>query len=146
MVTFLKVRENIHSLLSCDQKVLEVIHTMVSERQIMKGCRLLLSIDRRRSLDVAQETLSLYIHLRDQSPFGQLLGGIDFSGDARSNDAIAFIPILKRAQDNGIKLAVHMAEVPNEKETCAFLGATRDDSGVRSTQVARKFCISIPGN
>ena len=103
---------------------------MVSERKIMKMCRLILSIDRRRSLDVAHETLSLYLQLREQSPFGYLLGGIDFSGDARSNDAVTFIPLMKKAQENGIKLAVHLAEIPNEKETCAFLGEMPNDSGV----------------
>ena len=110
--------------------MLEVIDTMVSKRKIMKNCRLLLSIDRRRSLDIAQETLALYLKLRDESPYGYLLGGIDFSGDARSNDATAFIPVMKKAQDNGIRLAVHLAEIPNEKETCAFLGSMSNESGV----------------
>ena len=109
---------------------MEVIHSMLSDRKVVKNCRLLLSIDRRRSLDVAQETLALYLQIRDQSPFGYLLGGIDFSGDARSNDAVTFIPVMKKAQDHGIKLAVHLAEIPNEKETCAFLGAMPNDSGV----------------
>ena len=103
---------------------------MLSDRKIVKNCRLLLSIDRRRSLDIAQETLALYLQIREQSPFGYLLGGIDFSGDARSNDAVTFIPVMKKAQDHGIKLAVHLAEIPNEKETCAFLGAMPNDSGV----------------
>ena len=53
-----------------------MIHTIVHEGQVMKGCRLLLSIDRRRSLDIAQETLSLYLKLREESPFGYILGGI----------------------------------------------------------------------
>ena len=111
-------------------QVLEVIEAMVSKRKIMKNCRLLLSIDRRRSLDIAQETLNLYLKLRDESPLGYLLGGIDFSGDARANDAITFIPVMKKAQENGIRLAVHLAEIPNEKETCAFLGSTSNESGV----------------
>ena len=82
-------------------------------------------------MDIAQETLSLYLKLRDESPLGYLLGGIDFSGDARSNDATTFIPVMKKAQDSGIKLAVHLAEIPNEKETCAFLGAMSNESGVK---------------
>ena len=128
--------------------MLEVIETMVSKRKIMKNCRLLLSIDRRRSLDIAQETLALYLKLRDESPFGYLLGGIDFSGDARSNDATAFIPVMKKAQDNGIRLAVHLAEIPNEKETCAFLGSMSNESGViliiiQSLMLCPVFTLSI---
>ena len=119
-------------IISITFQVLEVIETMVSKRKIMKNCRLILSIDRRRSLDIAQDTLSLYLKLRDESHLGYLLGGIDFSGDARSNDATTFIPVMKKAQDNGIKLAVHLAEIPNEKETCAFLGATSNESGVNT--------------
>ena len=117
-----------------------MIHTIVYERQAMKGCRLLLSIDRRRSLDIAQETLSLYLKLRAESAFGYILGGIDFSGDARTNDAVTYIPVLKKAQDNDIPIAVHLAEIPNEKETCACLGASStDDSGVRINNIMRKY-------
>jgi len=130
-------------------KVLEVIETMVSKRKIMKNCRLLLSIDRRRSLDIAQETLALYLKLRDESPFGYLLGGIDFSGDARSNDATAFIPVMKKAQDNGIRLAVHLAEIPNEKETCAFLGSMSNESGIAACELylpLRSACSGLLSN
>lgn len=116
-------------------KVLEVIDIMVSERKLMQGCKLLLSIDRRKSLEEAEATLALYLSLRNNSRHGHLLAGIDFSGDARSNDAITFIPLLKKAKDNGIKLAVHIAEVPNEKETAAFLGATAQDLGMAACEL-----------
>ena len=107
-----------------------MIDKVVKDRKLLLGCKLLVSIDRRKSLEEAENTLGLYLSLMNNPIYRHLLAGIDFSGDARSNNALTFLPILKRAQDHGIKLAVHVAEVPNEKETSAFLGASVPDSKV----------------
>ena len=72
-------------------------------------CALLLSIDRRRPLSDALDTLEIF-----RKSDRDIVVGIDFSGDARCGDLADFLPILKKAQDeDGAKLAVHLGEVPN---------------------------------
>ena len=88
-------------------------------------CTLLLSIDRRRSIDQAKDTLELCLKMKRIYP--SVLVGMDFSGDARSNDAMDFVPLLKTASDNGLKLAVHLAEVPNAEETTSVLKSLKID-------------------
>ena len=74
----------------------------------------LVSIDRRLSQAEAQETLELALRLREEFP--DLLLGLDLSGDARVGQAEDFLPLLVRGRDRGLKLAVHLAEVPNATE------------------------------
>ncbi|CAJ0932229.1 unnamed protein product, partial [Mesorhabditis belari] len=67
-------------------------------------------LDRRQTFEEAEETMILAIN--DSTG---LIVGIDLSGDPHV-DGTKFIPILRKAQENGIKATVHLAEM----ETCLF--------------------------
>lgn len=81
---------------------------------------MLISIDRAKDFKEGVENVDLAIKMKQKYP--DLVVGIDFSGDARKGDALAFVPELQRARDAGLKLSAHVAEVPNPKEVEAFLG------------------------
>ncbi|XP_064619638.1 adenosine deaminase-like protein [Lineus longissimus] len=82
--------------------------------------RLLLSIDRRKGTEEALKVVNLAAEYRDKS--GGLIVGIDLSGDPKVGDARDYIPVLKEAQNQGLKLALHLAECFNlNDETTAIL-------------------------
>lgn len=55
--------------------------------------------------------------------------GIDLSGDPKANKSTDFVPALKLAKDNGLKLALHIAEVPDIDETRVLLSLIPDRIG-----------------
>ncbi len=98
--------------------------------------RLLLSIDRRKSLDVARETKRLCEKFRESHP--DVLVGIELSGDAAEGDARMFLPLLKETKEQGLKLSVHLAEVRGfHDETKQFLEELLDSS----TRLGHGTCV-----
>lgn len=81
--------------------------------------RLLLAIDRRNSVEVARNTIDLAEKYAKLS--NGVVVGIDLSGDPQVGDAREFIPVFKLAQERGLKLALHLAEVPAIEETLEIL-------------------------
>ena len=75
----------------------------------------ILSIDRRKPVAVAKETLELC--LKFQKLYPDLVVGLDVSGDARVNDLEDFKEVLLEAKEKGLKLTIHLAEVFNLEET-----------------------------
>ena len=97
--------------MTANQHIQTVVEAIREARTDTPGitCALLLSIDRRRPLSDALDTMEIY-----RKSDRDIVVGIDFSGDARCGDLADFLPILKKAQDeDGAKLAVHLGEVPN---------------------------------
>lgn len=80
---------------------------------------LLLSIDRRNSVDVAQKTVDLAEKLCKET--GGEVVGIDFSGDPAVGDAADFIPVFQSARNKGLKIAAHLAELAKFEETLRVL-------------------------
>ncbi|KAL9243521.1 hypothetical protein vseg_017396 [Gypsophila vaccaria] len=78
--------------------------------------RLLLSIDRRETLDAAMETVKLAIEMR-----GGGVVGIDLSGNPRVGDWKTFLPALVFAREQGLRVTLHCGEVPNQEEIHAML-------------------------
>ncbi|XP_076354480.1 N6-Methyl-AMP deaminase-like isoform X2 [Tachypleus tridentatus] len=73
--------------------------------------KFLLSIDRRNPLAVAEET----VHIAKEFKLsGDTIVGIDLSGDPCVGDACSFIPVLSYAKNAGLKLALHLGEVPDK--------------------------------
>ncbi|XP_059090903.1 adenosine deaminase-like protein [Tigriopus californicus] len=103
--------------------ILETMETRNARGQILS--KYLVSWDRRQSLATAEETLALALDLRAEFP--NTLVGVDLSGDPRSGDARSFIPLLEKARHHGLKLAIHLAEVPNETETWSILTELKPD-------------------
>ncbi|KAK7116274.1 N6-Methyl-AMP deaminase-like [Littorina saxatilis] len=80
---------------------------------------LLLSIDRRNSVEVAQLTVDLAEKFKEETD--GLVVGIDFSGDPAVGNAADFIPVFLSAKQKGLKVASHLAELPKFEETLAVL-------------------------
>ena len=72
------------------------------------------SIDRRKSIEEANENVNLAIELRNKYP--DVIVGVDLSGDARVNSLKDYYPSLQKAQENGLKVALHFAEENNPSE------------------------------
>ncbi|XP_051870510.1 adenosine deaminase-like protein [Pristis pectinata] len=90
--------------------------------------RFLLSIDRRGGPTVAMETAKLAEKFFTSSD--GLVVGLDLSGDPKVGHAKSFIAPLHAARNIGLKLAVHMAEIPNKNEEWEmFLGLPPDRIG-----------------
>ena len=75
---------------------------------------LLVSIDRRKSIEEANENVNLAIELRNKYP--DVIVGVDLSGDARVNSLKEYYPSLLKAKENGLKVALHFAEENNPSE------------------------------
>ncbi|XP_035225066.1 adenosine deaminase-like protein isoform X2 [Stegodyphus dumicola] len=73
--------------------------------------KLLLSIDRGRPFSFAEEMLKIAQKHTILSP---VVTGIDLSGNPMAGDVYKFIPLLEYAKKIGLRLAVHISEVPNE--------------------------------
>jgi len=97
---------------------IEYLSTVLSQ---MKACslqfpnitvKLLVSVDR-RNIHFFDEHLQLMLKLKQE--FGNLIAGLDISGDPRVEDITSLLPKFRNIRDN-VKMAIHLAEVPNEKE------------------------------
>ncbi|KMS96732.1 hypothetical protein BVRB_8g200370 [Beta vulgaris subsp. vulgaris] len=73
--------------------------------------RLLLSIDRRETLEAAMETVKLALEMKDVG-----VVGIDLSGNPRVGEWTTFLPALKFAREQGLHVTLHCGEVPNQEE------------------------------
>ncbi|CAH1790085.1 unnamed protein product [Owenia fusiformis] len=90
--------------------------------------KLILAIDRRSDVNIANETVDLAVKYKQISN-GKVIG-IDLSGDPSVNDARDFIPAFKCARSKGLKLALHLAEVLDQNaETESVLDLPPDRIG-----------------
>ncbi|CAB4008894.1 adenosine deaminase isoform X1 [Paramuricea clavata] len=107
------------------ETILEAI--LETTKKIDIVVRFLLSIDRRQSVCEAEDTVELAIEYKDK--YDGLVVGVDLSGDPKVGNAAEFIPCLSRARSAGLKLAFHVAEVPNIVETKTLLEFSPDRIG-----------------
>ncbi|KAI5476610.1 hypothetical protein MNV49_007447 [Pseudohyphozyma bogoriensis] len=75
--------------------------------------KLLLSVDRRHSVETADQVVDLAIGNRD------LVVGIDVCGDPTKGDARELVGTFRRAKEAGLKVTVHLGEIPSQLETQA---------------------------
>eukprot|EP01134_Creolimax_fragrantissima_P006754 CFRG6754T1 len=106
----------------------EYVHTVVKALKAAEdSCdgkiivRLLLSIDRRGTLEKALETVHIAVQ---NKPF---VVGIDFSGDPSFGHARDFQSAWDLAKENGLKLAIHFAEIENTDESLYILNCLKAD-------------------
>lgn len=81
--------------------------------------KLILSIDRRNTLEQALEVVDLALAYRDQG-----VVGIDLCGDPAKGDVSIFRPAFQKAKDNDLNITIHFAEAPasaTEKELRTLL-------------------------
>uniref|UniRef100_A0A3Q2QHS6 N6-Methyl-AMP deaminase n=1 Tax=Fundulus heteroclitus TaxID=8078 RepID=A0A3Q2QHS6_FUNHE len=81
--------------------------------------RFLVAIDRRNGPEVALETVKLAEDFMLSS--GDLVVGIDLSGDPTVGHGRVLLPALERARNSGLKLSLHMSEVPSQLEESELL-------------------------
>ncbi|XP_068961981.1 adenosine deaminase-like protein isoform X2 [Petaurus breviceps papuanus] len=90
--------------------------------------RYLIAIDRRGGPSVAKETVKLAEEFILSSEDTVL--GLDLSGDPSAGHGKDFLEPLLEAKKAGLKLALHLSEIPNqEEETQALLGLPPDRIG-----------------
>ncbi|KAL7727301.1 hypothetical protein ACLKA6_016049 [Drosophila palustris] len=76
--------------------------------------KLLPSINRAEPVEAAEETVALVLELRQNDP--DIIVGIDFSGNPNQGKFSDFMAVLEMARKNGLKLAIHCAEIDNQTE------------------------------
>ncbi|CAG9762326.1 unnamed protein product [Ceutorhynchus assimilis] len=87
--------------------------------------KLILSLDRRRSREEQTETLDRIIRFKNSFP--DLIRGVDLSGDPAKGDF--FRDIFEKARENGLKTAIHCAEIQNDAEVKNILEFKPDRLG-----------------
>ncbi|XP_006178942.1 adenosine deaminase-like protein isoform X1 [Camelus ferus] len=98
------------------------------EENIDIDVRYLISIDRRGGPSVAKETVKLAEEFFLSSEDTVL--GLDLSGDPNAGQAKDFLEPLLEAKKSGLKLALHLSEIPNQKkETQVLLDLLPDRIG-----------------
>ncbi|XP_054746126.1 adenosine deaminase-like protein [Anastrepha obliqua] len=75
---------------------------------------LLPSIDRGQSVAEADDTVNIALQLRNTHK--DIITGIDFSGNPKLGEFEKFMPVLEKARQNKLKLALHCAEIDNPLE------------------------------
>ncbi len=101
--------------------------------------RLLLSLWRSSSQSQTEKTVDLALKYRDRG-----IVGIDLSGDSTVGDVLRIIPELTRAKENGLFLALHLGESPNEKDPEELLDLLEPDRighGVFLSEEAKKWIL-----
>ncbi|KAL6480546.1 hypothetical protein MHYP_G00115790 [Metynnis hypsauchen] len=81
--------------------------------------RFLVAIDRRNGPEVAMETVKLAEDFMLSSD--GLIVGLDLSGDPTVGHGKDLLPALQRAKNCGLKLALHLSEIPSQKEESELL-------------------------
>lgn len=90
------------------------ISTGISRKKIY--VRLLLSIDRRETLEAAMETVKLALDMKEVG-----VVGVDLSGNPRVGEWNTLLPALRFAREQGLRVTLHCGEVPNQEEIHAML-------------------------
>lgn len=75
-------------------------------------CRIIVSIDRGRSVNQAKRTFDQFQRFRKNY---SILVGIDFGGNPELNSFSDFIEILKECKKKGVNLTVHTGVISGEK-------------------------------
>ncbi|KAJ8407810.1 hypothetical protein AAFF_G00268540 [Aldrovandia affinis] len=81
--------------------------------------RFLVAIDRRNGPEVAMETVKLAEDFMLSSD--GVVVGLDLSGDPTVGHGRDLLPALQKAKNCGLKLALHLSEVPSQKEESELL-------------------------
>ncbi|XP_032229891.2 adenosine deaminase-like protein [Nematostella vectensis] len=112
------------------QAYVDAILTAIEEaKQKSPGIvvRYLVSIDRKKGPAEAVENAQLAVDYRKR--YGDVVCGVDLGGDPAAFESKDFLPALAKAKKYGLKLALHIAEVPGAKEAKDLLELPTDRIG-----------------
>lgn len=107
-----KQRPGVYSYEEYLETVLSEIITFQKHHPMI--IRLILSIDRSRSLEQAQTTLELMEAFKKNPLYSKYILGIDYSGNPYKNSFRDFSKIFLEAKKKGFKTVIHVAEIPGE--------------------------------
>ncbi|XP_023295997.2 adenosine deaminase-like protein [Lucilia cuprina] len=94
------------------QLIIEAIQECNVKYNIM--VKLLLSVDRAQTLQSAEEIVLLAQQFKESHP--DIVKGMDLSGNPNKGKFNDFIPVLNKAKQSKLNLALHCAEVSNPQE------------------------------
>ncbi|KAF8794211.1 adenosine deaminase-like protein [Argiope bruennichi] len=138
--------------------VIKAIEDTCFEKCKGLSVKLLLSIDRKRPPSCAEETLKIAEkYFTGLSP----VIGIDLSGNPNTGDINYFLPYLEYAKKIGLKLAIHISEVPGNFEEVERLlklepnrlghgtylhpqkgGSTKNFELLKQLKIPLEFCLT----
>lgn len=140
-VVYAEIRTGIKDLGSGIEGYLQAILRGMQKRTSDQfQIRLLLSLKRSSSLELAKTTVDLALKYQKWG-----IVGIDLSGDSTLGQIETILPELKRAKDAGLFLTVHLGEAPNElsqRQILEELQPHRVGHGVFLTSEAREWIIA----
>jgi adenosine deaminase len=100
------------------QDYIKTLTELTNQHNILNGDRmfvkLLFSIDRGKDIQAAKDMLESVIRIRSENPHNHIVG-IDFSGNPTKNTFEEYKSILSLAREQGLKITVHAAELPSDK-------------------------------
>ncbi|XP_031617951.1 adenosine deaminase-like protein [Contarinia nasturtii] len=104
-----------------EQYVMAVIDTIIKMKTELPSImvKLIVSINRRESIESAEENGALALKYAKLYP--DIVCGVDLSGDPACKEFSDFEPILNKARENGLKLALHCGEIENQVEISSML-------------------------
>lgn len=100
------------------ETVIEAIRQCKNE-EVDIDVRFLVAVDRRNGTEVAMETVKLAEDMMLSTD--GLVVGLDLSGDPTVGHGRDLLPALERAKNSGMKLALHLSEVPSQCEESELL-------------------------
>ncbi|XP_062856117.1 adenosine deaminase-like protein [Trichomycterus rosablanca] len=100
------------------ETVIEAINQCKQE-QVDIDVRFLVAVDRRNGPEVAMEMVKLAEDFMLSSD--GVVVGLDLSGDPTVGHGKDLLPALQKARNCGLKLALHLSEVPSQKEETDLL-------------------------
>ena len=86
-----------------------------SETRLPLIPRLIVSVDRSKTVDEAYENVDLAIELKN-SGCKQIVG-VEIGGNPAKNDFRDFVPVFKKARQHGLPISIHCGEVPMARES-----------------------------
>lgn len=102
--------------------VLKGIDSSLAKCSQLIHVRVLLSIDRRQSVSEARDTVHLAAQYSSAlTQHRARVVGIDLSGDPNAGDMNELLPVLRLAKEKGLKLSLHLAEIPNRNDESVLL-------------------------
>lgn len=89
--------------------------------------KLIVSVNRREPLQASMENIDLAIKYAKLYP--NIVRGVDLSGDPAHKTFVDFVPLLQKAKEHGLKLALHCGEIDNQSEIADMLQFGMDRLG-----------------
>lgn len=129
-VVYLELRSTLRKEANMMSKK-EYIEAMIEGIKACKSLKiivkLIISINRKESLENAQENVDIALQYAKLHP--DVIVGIDVSGDPLQKKFTDYIEMLDKARKEGLKLTIHCGEIPDDKEVSDILNFNPDRLG-----------------